>query len=53
MTQTILDMHSALAAPMKRAPAAALRRFVGIAIAGSGAAVLIAQAMHGLAAAGA
>ncbi|MGU7770998.1 hypothetical protein ACV229_12535 [Burkholderia sp. MR1-5-21] len=51
MTQMILGMRSTLAAPVKRAPAAALRRFVGFAIAGSGAAVLIAQAVHGLAAA--
>ncbi|WP_205799086.1 hypothetical protein [Burkholderia sp. Ac-20353] len=51
MTQMILDMRSAFAAPVKRAPAAALRHIVGFAIAGSGAAVLVAQAVHGLAAA--
>jgi hypothetical protein len=34
MTQMILDMRIALAEPVKRAPAIALRRFVGLAIAG-------------------
>ncbi|KVW82801.1 hypothetical protein WK99_19245 [Burkholderia ubonensis] len=46
MTQLMMDMRVALAAPVTRAPAAALRRFVGFAIAGSGAAVLVAQALH-------
>lgn len=50
MTQMTLDMRDAFAAPVKRAPAAVLRRFAGFAIAGSGAAVLVAQALHGLAA---
>ncbi|WP_088504702.1 hypothetical protein [Burkholderia ubonensis] len=45
MTQLMMDMRVALAAPVTRAPAAALRRFVGFAIAGSGA-VLVAQALH-------
>ncbi|WP_088501660.1 hypothetical protein [Burkholderia ubonensis] len=50
MTQLMMDMRGALAAPVTRAPAAALRRFVGFAIAGSGAAVLVAQALHHVAA---
>ncbi|WP_179092098.1 hypothetical protein [Burkholderia ubonensis] len=50
MTQLMLDRRVALAAPVTRAPAATLRRFVGFAIAGSGAAVLVAQALHHLAA---
>lgn len=53
MTQMFLDIGDAFAAPVQRAPAAVLRRFAGFAIAGSGAAVLVAQALHGLAAAGA
>ncbi|WP_082721152.1 hypothetical protein [Burkholderia sp. ABCPW 14] len=51
MTQMMLDMRVALAAPARRAPAVALRRLVGFAIAGGGAAVLIAQAAHHIAAA--
>ncbi|KWZ45128.1 hypothetical protein WS73_12975 [Burkholderia savannae] len=47
MTQMILDRH---VAPARRASAVALR-LVGFAIAGSGAAVLIAQAARHLAAA--
>ncbi|KVZ15387.1 hypothetical protein WL11_27810 [Burkholderia ubonensis] len=50
MTQLMMDMRVALAAPVTRAPAAALRRFVGFAIAGSGAAVLVAQALRHVAA---
>jgi outer membrane lipoprotein SlyB len=48
MTQRTLDMHAAFAAPALRAPAAA-RRLVGAAIAGSGAAVLIAHALGAIA----
>ncbi|WP_088505248.1 hypothetical protein [Burkholderia ubonensis] len=50
MTQLMMDMRVALAAPVTRAPAAALWRFVGFAIAGSGAAVLVAQALRHVAA---
>ncbi|WP_082716107.1 MULTISPECIES: hypothetical protein [Burkholderia] len=46
MTQMVLDVRVALAAPARRARAVALRRLVGFAIAGGGAAVLIAQAAH-------
>ncbi|AVR25376.1 hypothetical protein EZV77_14330 [Burkholderia thailandensis] len=51
MTQMILEMRVALAAPAKRASAAMLRRLAGFAIAGSGAAVLVAQAARHVAAA--
>ncbi|EIP88228.1 hypothetical protein A33K_14323 [Burkholderia humptydooensis MSMB43] len=51
MTQMILDMRVALSAPARRAGAATLRRLVGFAIAGGGAAVLAAQAARHVAAA--
>ncbi|QCU52589.1 hypothetical protein FFM54_24545 [Burkholderia pseudomallei] len=44
MTQMILDLRGALAAPARRARAAAWRRLIGLAIAGGSAAVLAAQA---------
>ena len=49
MTQMMLNMRAALAAPVTRAPTAMVRRFVGFAIVGGGAAVLVAQALHALA----
>ncbi|MBJ9621233.1 hypothetical protein [Burkholderia multivorans] len=48
MTQRTLDLHAAFGAPALRAPASA-RRLVGAAIAGSGAAVLIAHALGAIA----
>ncbi|WP_455775541.1 hypothetical protein, partial [Burkholderia stabilis] len=49
MTQMMLDMRAAFAAPVTRAPATMARRFVGFAIVGGGAAVLVAQALHAFA----
>lgn len=49
MTQMMLDMRAAFAAPVTRAPAAMARRFVGFAIVVGGAAVLVVQALHALA----
>ncbi|KGD47633.1 hypothetical protein [Burkholderia pseudomallei] len=43
MTQMILDLRGALAAPARRAGAAAWRRLIGLAIAGGGVAVLAAR----------
>ncbi|WP_179401863.1 hypothetical protein [Burkholderia guangdongensis] len=49
MTQLILERRDALAATMRHAGALAWRRAIGAAITGSGAAVLIGQAVHHLA----
>ncbi|AIO31268.1 hypothetical protein NUV26_14905 [Burkholderia pseudomultivorans] len=49
MTQMMLDMHAAFAAPAVRAPLAIAQRFAGIAIVVGGAAVLAAQALHAVA----
>ncbi|MGS0895115.1 hypothetical protein ACVBGC_21675 [Burkholderia stagnalis] len=49
MTQMMLDMRAAFAAPVTRAPAATVRRLVGFAIVAGGAAVLIGQALHAIA----
>jgi hypothetical protein len=50
MTQMMLDMRAAFAAPAVRAPAAIVRRFVGVAIVVGGAAVLAVHALHAFAA---
>ncbi|MDR8730267.1 hypothetical protein [Burkholderia pseudomultivorans] len=49
MTQMMLDMHAAFAAPAARAPAAIAQRFAGVAIVVGGAAVLVAHALHAIA----
>ncbi|MBR8059972.1 hypothetical protein [Burkholderia dolosa] len=46
----MLDMRAAFAAPAVRAPAAIVRRFVGVAIVVGGAAVLAVHALHAFAA---
>jgi hypothetical protein len=50
MTQMMLDMRAAFAAPAVRAPAAIVQRFVGVAIVVGGAAVLAVHALHAIAA---
>ncbi|EDT40008.1 hypothetical protein [Burkholderia ambifaria] len=49
MTQMMLTMRAAFAAPVMRTPAELARRIVGFAIVIGGAAELIAQALHALA----
>lgn len=46
MTRMILEVRTALARPVKRPPAVAMRRLAGLAITASGAAVLVGQAAH-------
>ncbi|MBY4770471.1 hypothetical protein [Burkholderia ambifaria] len=49
MTQIVLNMRAALAAPELRTPAGLARHIVGFAIVVGGAAELVAQALHALA----
>ncbi|CAB3760506.1 MULTISPECIES: hypothetical protein [Burkholderia] len=51
MTQMMLNMRAALAAPRVRAPAGIVRRVVGFAILIGGAAELVSQALRAIAAA--
>ncbi|WP_166724027.1 hypothetical protein [Burkholderia sp. Tr-862] len=49
MTQMMLNMRAAFAAPEMRTPAGLARRIVGFAIVIGGAAELVAQGLHALA----